>query len=192
MVTSIRPRTRRDRRARSSGDWLPPAERARVVVGRARWPTGSPYPWELYPYAATDHDVEAWVESVGGTGNPSGVQEWFARQRDVYRSVLLDIPQERSYPVLSDPLGPLGTSGLMGNVKEWCDDSVGKVDPEHPEQRAILGATAFLGEGSFSFEYGTPLFPRNTNPDVGFRVCRPLSSKETEVLKRREASLRGL
>jgi hypothetical protein len=108
------------------------------------------------------------------------MQTW----RDDYRSALLTMSKER-IPVLMDPFNPMGISGMMGNVKEWCDDLAGT---EH-DKRPILGATSYLGETSFHYDYGMVLFLQNTNPDVGFRIARPLSDGDIEVLHTREEEL---
>ena len=138
-------------------------------------------PWALYPVALAESQARLWL----GEGNPKdGSQRWLERWRSVYKDVLLRVSKEH-LRVLSDPFGPLGTSGLMGNVKEWCHDAIGN----NGDERAILGATGYLGEASFAFDYGTSLFPRNTNPDVGFRVCRSVTDDEKELLRARERQL---
>lgn len=140
------------------------------------------YPWELYPQSLSEQDVELWRsrrETEGFDTAEEASWHWLNTWRSMYRDILKKMPKEH-IPVLSDPFGPLGTSGMMGNVKEWCHDLCDR----DAGRRAILGATSFLGERSFGFNYGISLFPQNTNPDVGFRVCRPLSDADIDALKR--------
>lgn len=145
------------------------------------------YPWELYPQSLSEQDVELW-RGKRETGGLETAEEaswhWLNTWRNMYREILKTMPKEH-IPVLSDPFGPLGTSGMMGNVKEWCHD----LCDMNAGRRAILGATSFLGERSFCFNYGISLFPQNTNPDVGFRVCRPLSDAQISALGKCEAKI---
>ncbi len=147
------------------------------------------FPWELFPLSLSDDELKRWDDTTQkalASGSVKETRDKFVRWRNVYKEVLRSIPKEHM-PVLSDPIGPMGTSGLMGNVKEWCHDRI-FAHSEQPEERAILGSAYYLGNNSFSFDYGVSLFPRNTNPDVGFRICRPLS--EDAVKKLREVELR--
>lgn len=145
------------------------------------------FPWELYPLSLSEQDVELWGsrrETEGFETDEEASWHWLRTWRHMYRKVLKNMPKEH-IPVLSDPFGPLGTSGMMGNVKEWCHDLCDR----NVGRRAILGATSYLGERSFDFNYGISLFPQNTNPDVGFRICKPLSDADIDVLTRCEAKI---
>lgn len=144
------------------------------------------YPWELYPLCLSEQDVETWRskrESEGASPAEDASWHWFNEWRKVYKEVFLTIPKEHSPPLSSQ--GTLGTSGMMNNVKEWCHEICG----QNLNRRAILGDTFYLGERSLSFDYGIALFPQNTNPDVRFRLCRPLSDAEIAVLASREAEI---
>jgi formylglycine-generating enzyme required for sulfatase activity len=91
---------------------------------------------------------------------------------------------------MSDEPNDFGISGLMGNVREWCQDT-----PEGATsaiERLVVGATGFLGEDTFDFDYKTPLYPRNTNPDVGFRIARSLSADDCDALDARQNELKQL
>jgi formylglycine-generating enzyme required for sulfatase activity len=147
------------------------------------------FPWELYPVALANSDLEVWLRenAADPDGRTRDCQTWIQKWRQAYRSAVLTMPKEH-VPVLLDPLAPLGTSGMMGNVKEWCHDEVG----ENGDRRPILGATSFLGERSFNYDYGMTLIPQNTNPDVGFRISRPLSNEENNLLAERERLLESL
>jgi formylglycine-generating enzyme required for sulfatase activity len=104
-------------------------------------------------------------------------------------------PYKQSGNVIHDEPNDFGVAGLIGNVREWCDSAPNEhIDVNKSElmQRLILGATGYLGESTFNFEYGTPLYPRNTNPDVGFRISRTLGSDEVEILRKREAAIAAL
>ncbi|MBI5504841.1 MAG: SUMF1/EgtB/PvdO family nonheme iron enzyme [Deltaproteobacteria bacterium] len=145
------------------------------------------YPWELYPLILPESDLDRWCATLqSGASEPASdsLWQWLMSWRSVYKEVLLGMAKEH-VPVLSEPFGPFGTSGMMGNVKEWCHDFPGR---SHG-RRAILGATSYLGERSFAFDYGIGLFPQNTNPDVGFRLCRSLSDAELTALTRRETEI---
>ncbi|MBK9316418.1 MAG: SUMF1/EgtB/PvdO family nonheme iron enzyme [Acidobacteria bacterium] len=142
------------------------------------------YPWELYPLCLPEQDVETLSKSKVVSTADAASLAWLDSWRSVHKNVFLNTPKDH-IPILSDPFNQLGTSGMMGNVKEWCNDPFG-------DKRPILGATSFLGERSFNFDYGIMLFPQNTNPDVGFRICRPLSDAEIDVLVNREAEVAQL
>jgi hypothetical protein len=92
--------------------------------------------------------------------------------------------------VLYDEPNDYGVSGLVGNVREWCHDTANAEGAK--AERFILGATGFLGENTFNFEYKTSLYLRNTNPDVGFRIARSLAPSDINVLRRREAEIAAL
>jgi formylglycine-generating enzyme required for sulfatase activity len=147
------------------------------------------YPWELYPVALGQADLEKWLSEAAQPDSAAEVdsREWMRKWRDDYHSAVLAMPKEH-IPVLMDPFTPLGTSGMMGNVKEWCHDPAGLAKDKRP----ILGTTSYLGERSFNYDYGMTLFPQNTNPDVGFRICRPLSQAQTHLLRGREEQLEHL
>jgi formylglycine-generating enzyme required for sulfatase activity len=93
---------------------------------------------------------------------------------------LMDARGDATEPVLSDVLNDFGISGQMGNVREWCNDS----PEEDPSKRLILGSTMTWGLDSMKFRQRFAIYPYNTNPDVGFRVARSLSARETEEIKR--------
>lgn len=149
------------------------------------------YPWELFPLVLSDADLKKWAEQTHKHNKEEALVAvtWFQAMRRSYRESLLGLAKEH-IPVLSDPISPLGTSGMMGNVKEWCHDALGGTEAR--TKRAILGSTGYLGESSFAFDYAVSLFPENTNPDVGFRICRSLSQHERNELANREKVLAKL
>jgi formylglycine-generating enzyme required for sulfatase activity len=140
------------------------------------------FPWEVYPLAMPEAVASAWLERESAGSEEAAAKQWFRRTRAAYRQILTTSTKEH-LPVLSDPAGPMGVSGLMGNVKEWCNDVVRRGGAV---ERAVLGSTSLLGTESYRFNYGTSLPPRNSNPDVGFRVCRSLSKGELDLLRRAE------
>lgn len=151
-------------------------------------------PWEMFPYFLPRELREA--EANGQAGRIVNVGAWkkYKSAQGVVRDVLLD-SGKRASDVLYDELNDFGLSGLVGNVREWCEDHPSAEDVGEDsarDQRLILGATGYLGESTFDFEYQTPLYPRNTNPDVGFRVARSLTQSETDILRRRETEIAAL
>jgi len=145
-------------------------------------------PWEAFPYYLGKNN--SWG---GGERPPNVVNDtaWsrYARCQQVMRSVLLGAGKQ-AREVLYDEPNDYGVSGLVGNVREWCQDTIGRGGVE--TERLILGATGFLGEETFDFEYKTSLYPRNTNPDVGFRVARSLSADEVRRLAGRQEAVAEL
>lgn len=149
--------------------------------------------WELYPFYLSRRDRARLATNAGG-----GVNEVAARRyrdmQNVMCEILLD-PYKQSGDVLHDEPNDFGVAGLVGNVREWCDSAPSGRRAEResePAQRLILGATGYLGESTFNFEYEAPLYPRNTNPDVGFRVARTLRLEEIKALRRREELIAAL
>ncbi|MGA8262465.1 MAG: SUMF1/EgtB/PvdO family nonheme iron enzyme [Arenicellales bacterium] len=154
-------------------------------------------PWEAYPYYLPRDQRPLLQQSGSGHGGDEGSAKWaeaFRVEQEALRDVLLKSGKE-SRPVMYDEFNDLGLSGMIGNVREWCHD--------HPDMkrsagggvqdyRLILGATAYLGERTFDFEYSTSLYPRNTNPDVGFRAARSLRPEEIETLRTRQREVEGL
>lgn len=145
-------------------------------------------PWEAFPYYLEERGAP------GGSKSPPGVIDhaaWkrYARYQQVMRAVLLGAGKQ-AREVLYDEPNDYGVSGLVGNVREWCQDSANGEGVE--TERLILGATGFLGEETFDFEYKTSLYPRNTNPDVGFRVARSLRLSDIKALRRREIEIASL
>jgi formylglycine-generating enzyme required for sulfatase activity len=99
---------------------------------------------------------------------------------------------KQSGDVLHDEPNDFGIAGQIGKVREWCDSSPTRSEGDsnsEPAQRLVLGAAGNLDESTFNFEYETPLYPRNTNPDVGFRVARTLGPEEVAILREREAAI---
>jgi formylglycine-generating enzyme required for sulfatase activity len=73
-----------------------------------------------------------------------------------------------------------GVFGMLGNVREWADIIGGFEKPANSGQCRcqVVGSTAALGVETFQYSYpGIPLFPQNTNPDVGFRWARSVSQE---------------
>ncbi len=148
------------------------------------------YPWELYPFILPHAQYSAFIQNAA---NPHAL--WLQSWRDAYQTTLTQKLKGEARTV-SDPFNPLGLSGMMGNVKEWCHNAI---DPapmanrdECRSERVILGSTGFLGPANFEFDYAFSLFPENTNPDVGFRICRPLLPSEVGAMTSREAELASL
>jgi formylglycine-generating enzyme required for sulfatase activity len=146
--------------------------------------------WELYPYYLPYEERRKVL--MGGEEVPDEKARLrYVEAQKVVKAILLD-PYKQSGDVVHDEPNDFGVAGLIGNVREWCHSTQGEESQEAAEavaQRLILGATGYLGESTFNFEYEAPLYPRNTNPDVGFRVSRTLSSNEVEVLRAREAAI---
>jgi len=146
--------------------------------------SGVQWPWQLFPYYLGPESMMA--DAV----NQDALDEYNEAQR-IMKKILLDTGKQ-SYRVLYDEPNELGVSGLIGNVREWCEDpielTVGRLDSAN--QRLVLGSTGYLGLSTFDlragFEYSAPLYPRNTNPDVGFRIARSLQPGEVAVLRQRE------
>lgn len=150
--------------------------------------------WELYPYYLSSEERRRVVPGGSEVKDENSAQRYL-REQKVMRAILLD-PYKQSGDVLHDEPNDFGVAGLIGNVREWCDSSPtklqGDIDSVLGQQRLILGATGYLGESTFDFEYEAPLYPRNTNPDVSFRVARTLGKEEVEILRKREASIAAL
>lgn len=145
-------------------------------------------PWEAFPYYMAERGAG------GGSQKPPRVVNdaaWarYVRYQEVMRAVLLGTGKQ-AREVLYDEPNDYGVSGLVGNVREWCQDT--KNGEAEKTERLILGATGFLGEDTFDFEYKTSLYPRNTNPDVGLRVARSLRPSDIKVLRRREIEIATL
>ncbi|MCW2275296.1 SUMF1/EgtB/PvdO family nonheme iron enzyme [Rhodoblastus acidophilus] len=147
------------------------------------------FPWELYPYYILPDVLNKYGDLDQNVPDELRlVLKDAIVQRENMKRLLVEQKQTTT-PVGEGDFPTLGVLGLVGNVKEWCDDQLhfdGTAKPEH----MILGASAALGERSFRFDYAMALFPENTNPDVGFRVARSLSAKEISSLKRRRDELR--
>jgi formylglycine-generating enzyme required for sulfatase activity len=145
------------------------------------------YPWKLLPYPAKlPTDTSAPSDEPG-----AAAFEWFQQYRAAIEKVLLDSGTRSAEVAYDDDVGPFGAIGLIGNVKEWVQDIV--VEPHTAVKKALVcGTTAHLGINSFRIGYYATLFPENTNPDVGFRLARSLSSEEYAVFQRREAELASL
>ena len=146
--------------------------------------------WELYPYHLS-RDLRVKLARGGPeVSDDHAAQEYLKAQR-VMRAILLD-PYKQSGDVVHDEANDFGIAGLIGNVREWCDSLHGGnrgVNNSGAEQRLILGATGYLGEGTFNFRYEAPLYPRNTNPDVGFRIARSLNPEEVRILRDRQEAI---
>lgn len=149
--------------------------------------------WDLYPYYLPSEDRGKVLAGGPEVKDEQSRQRYLAAQR-VMRAILVD-PYKQSGDVLHDEPNDFGVAGLIGNVREWCDSSTTEYSSDggsEPTQRLVLGATGYLGESTFNFDYETPLYPRNTNPDVGFRVARSLGPEEVEVLRKRETVIASL
>jgi formylglycine-generating enzyme required for sulfatase activity len=150
-------------------------------------------PWDLFPYYLPEQFRDASTEQKGFIVNPDAWQ-YYQTAQQVMHQVLLGAGKDRTDVVYDEP-NDFGVSGLMGNVREWCHDA--PVEQEglrsNPSiERLILGSTGYLGLATFDFEYATPLYPRNTNPDVGFRVARSPSADELKLLNERQAEIAAL
>ena len=150
--------------------------------------------WDLYPYHLSSEERTRLLSTIReGVGKTSAVTRYLEARR-VMRAILLD-PYKQSGDVVHDEPNDFGVAGLIGNVREWChsgpSQQAGRADASS-DQRLILGATGYLGESTFNFEYEAPLYPRNTNPDVGFRIARTMSPSEVEVLETRQDAIARL
>ncbi|MFA5033924.1 MAG: SUMF1/EgtB/PvdO family nonheme iron enzyme [bacterium] len=149
-------------------------------------------PWEQFPYYLPREVREADPEHSTVIKDRDA---WgrYKRAQDIMRDVLLDSGKAHT-DVFLDEANDLGVSGLIGNVREWCHDteSVGVPSASAVSKRLILGATGYLGEATFNFNYCPPLNPQNTNPDVGFRVARSLLEAECRTLQTREEQIAAL
>ena len=150
--------------------------------------------WDLYPYYLPSSERARVLAAIGGEEGTEGPVARYVEARRVMRKILLD-PYKQSGDVVHDEPNDFGVAGLIGNVREWCDSrpsqQVARVDADSG-QRLILGATGYLGESTFNFNYEAPLYPRNTNPDVGFRIARTMSPSEVEVLEARQGAIARL
>lgn len=143
------------------------------------------WPWELFPYYI---DAETKRQPVVD----KEAYERYRKEQDVMQQILLDTGKQQ-FEVTFDEPNDLGVSSLIGNVREWCDDPAERAETGEsgPDQRLVLGATGYLGWHTFDFErkYRAPLYPRNTNPDVGFRIARSLTAHERNVLEKSRQQL---
>jgi formylglycine-generating enzyme required for sulfatase activity len=142
------------------------------------------YPWELLPYDAATPEPECEVDDPA-TGR---AREWFCDYRAASRSVLLDSGRRSAEVAFDEDVGPLGAVGIIGNVKEWVEDII-QESGGIPLKALVCGGTGHLGETSFRVGYYATLFPENTNPDVGFRVARSLSTVERDAFVEREREI---
>ncbi|RYD73587.1 MAG: hypothetical protein EOP84_21300 [Verrucomicrobiaceae bacterium] len=138
------------------------------------------YPWD---------DYNSNLVSYPGAGSIAASTMTSESQR--LRRLILN-EEKDTRPVGAEAASSFGVFGIIGNVKEWVNDTLLSKSPKEKRQRLILGGSRNLGEASYSFWYFSTLFPENTNPDVGFRVARHLSRQEIELLARNEASLASL
>lgn len=143
-------------------------------------------PWEMFPYYLPRKLRQP---SSGDGVADEDASNRYEQAQHVMRKILLDTGKQ-AVDVLYDELNDFGLSGMMGNVREWCDDQ--PEDEDSSKGRLVLGATGSLGESTFNFEYSTPLYPENTNPDVGFRVARSLLSGELDSLRLRQVEIASL
>ncbi len=143
------------------------------------------WPWELFPYYVAPETRRLPVMD-------EEAHERYKKAQEVMRQILLDTGKQQ-YEVTFDEPNDLGVSSLIGNVREWCDDAAetAETGERGPSQRLVLGATGYLGRHTFDFErkYRAPLYPRNTNPDVGFRLARSLTAGEKRTLEIRQQQL---
>ena len=142
-------------------------------------------PWQAYPYYLTEaNDTSGYQKHADNEDNAELTK--YRRYQDIMKVVLLGM-EKQVREVLYDEPNDYGVCGLMGNVREWCHDSA-----KEEIERIISGATGSLGEETFNFKYKTSLYPRNTNPDVGFRIARSLRPGDIDVLQRREIEIASL
>lgn len=143
-------------------------------------------PWELFPfYLPSDRRRSTPEQDVLAN---------FDRAQNIMRGILVSSAKSQTDTLYDEP-NDFGVSGLMGNVREWCHDEATDRAGSYPiegSERLILGATGYLGDATFAFDYATPLYPRNTNPDVGFRVARSLQQDELRLLQQRQAEIATL
>lgn len=165
-----------------SGEGLAPQYRLPTAV-EWRWAAQGPfsearYPWDLQPYPLPRK----------GKADPS-----VRNYREAAKSVALARRGRSKAVAYEDDFSVFGVAGLVGNVKEWVQDTIPVTELDRPPSTAlVLGSTAHLDETSFCFEYFANLFPENTNPDVGFRVGRSLSTDELSALDLRQQDLAKL
>jgi formylglycine-generating enzyme required for sulfatase activity len=149
------------------------------------------FPWELVPYdrPAAPSDIEDDLVTVGGRA-----RTWFGEYRKATSSVLLATDRRSAEVAYDDEVGPFGAIGLVGNVKEWVNDQVADLAQrgQAKPKALVCGGTAHLAKPSFRIGYFATLFPENTNPDVGFRIARTLSTAELTALTSRERYLAAL
>ena len=149
--------------------------------------------WELYPYYLSHNDRQI-VINGGSEIKDENARQCYLDAQKAMRKILLD-PYKQSGNVVHDESNEFGVAGQIGNVREWCDSSSHEyINESKPEltQRLILGATGYLGESTFNLKYEASLYPRNTNPDVGFRIARTLRQEEIEILRERESAIASL
>lgn len=150
-------------------------------------------PWELFPFHISK-PLRTLSDDTSGVILNQDAWEKFHKWQVMVRHIMLSSGKQLT-DVLHDDPNDFGVSGLIGNVREWCHDEVppeAGPGPFHGLRRYILGATSYLGEPTFHFEYKTPLYPGNTNPDVGFRVARSLTPEEVLRLQLREEQIATL
>jgi formylglycine-generating enzyme required for sulfatase activity len=165
-----------------SGKSVAPQYRLPTAV-EWRWAAQGPfseaqYPWDLVPYPLPPN---------------SKIELPIWNYRSAARSVALARHGRSKAVAYEDDFSVFGIAGLVGNVKEWVHDTIPADRGGKPLSSAlVLGSTAHLDETSFSFEYFANLFPENTNPDIGFRVGRSLSTDELSALDLRQQELATL
>lgn len=150
-------------------------------------------PWELFPFYLPKDRRQSTPEQGLESLDRSALEN-FDRAQNIMRRILVNSAKNQT-DVLYDEPNDFGVSGLMGNVREWCNDEATTRAGSYPiegSERLILGATGYLGDATFAFDYATPLYPRNTNPDVGFRVARSLQQDELRLLQERQAEIATL
>jgi formylglycine-generating enzyme required for sulfatase activity len=184
---------KRTRDAVESGGYRLPTVAEWLWAARGRNPDVN-YPWEMFPYyLPRDEREAAWtlgheaLRHLDGHRRADWLENpaaWYVKHQDAMKAVLLGSGEE-TLPVLYDEFNDCGLSGMLGNVKEWCNDS----EDESGKACWIVGSTAYLEEPSFDYRYRITLFPENTNPDVGFRVARSLTVTEVESLAKREEEI---
>jgi len=151
--------------------------------GPQNWVGGS------YPEGMDDHPVSgvSWYEAAAyakymGRELPS-LHHWrraHASGMIEWQLINSNLESERTSPVGQSPgMGWTGTHDMIGNVREWCFNSVG-------EQRAIVGASfrepAYFAQQSVNDP--SALSPFNRSDDNGFRIA------ETRDLQHVAARLR--
>lgn len=146
-------------------------------------------PWELHPYHIPRKDREK-LSDVRHDSSLSKACGLYKSEQKVMRKILMGSGKQ-AREVLFDEANIFGVAGLIGNVREWCHDRSSRTE-QRSREHLISGATGYLGKSTLNFDYEAELFPRNTNPDVGFRVACSLDATEVALLRDREAAIANL
>ena len=87
-----------------------------------------------------------------------------------------------SYPIKSERPNSYGIYGLMGNVREWVDqsDQSDSIDIFH--KQLLKGAAWLISNNGLDIDFTNELIAQNNNVDVGFRIARNLNSNEINLI----------